>query len=198
MGTGLRERKKERTRLALEAAALGLFDSNGYDETTVEQIAEVADVSTRTFFRYYPTKADVLLRDQVARVAMVETFLAGRPASEPIMASLRALMVAIAAELPAERHLLAAQYRWCGESDMLLASIRNHHAQIVDLLTDFVGSRLDTPDPVGVRARAIAAACVASLVAVASEWIEPGREDQATPDVDAAIGSLEAAIVVPG
>src|SRR3954469_24801001 len=139
VGDGLRERKKERTRVALEAAALRLFEEHGYDETTVEQIAEVADVSTRTFFRYYPTKADVLLRDQVARLEMVRTFLDGRPADEPIIASLVAVMVAITADLPPGRHLLAAQYRWCSASDMLLTSIRNHHADVVDLITEFVG-----------------------------------------------------------
>jgi len=198
VGDGLRERKKERTRVALESAALRLFEEHGYDETTVEQIADVAEVSTRTFFRYYPTKADVLVRDQVARRAMVEAFLGARPANEPIMTSLRALMVAIAADLPAVRHLLAAQRRWCTEADMLLASIRNHHADVVDLVTAFVGGRLDEPDPLGGRARAIATACVASVVAVTVDWMEPGQEDVAAPDVGAAIAGLEAALVVPG
>jgi AcrR family transcriptional regulator len=193
---GLRERKKAKTRLALEAAALQLFDADGYDDTTVEQIAERADVSTRTFFRYYPTKADVLLSDQAGRLAMVTDTLAARPSDEPIMASLRALMVAIGEDLPAERHLLAAQNRWCSESDDLLASIRNHHAAIVDLVTEFIGARLEGPDPFGVRSRAIATACVASLVDVATDWIGP--DGGPTPDVDAAIAGIESAIKVPG
>jgi AcrR family transcriptional regulator len=196
MAPGLRERKKAKTRLALEAAALQLFDADGYDETTVEQIAEVADVSTRTFFRYYPTKADVLLSDQAGRLAMVTDTLAARPSDEPIMASLRALMIAISEDLPAERHLLEAQNRWCKESDDLLAAIRNHHAAIVDLVTEFIGARLEVPDTFGVRSRAIATACVASLVDVATDWIGP--DGGATPDVDAAIAGIESAINVPG
>jgi AcrR family transcriptional regulator len=198
MGSGLRDRKKERTRVALESAAIRLFDEHGYDETTVEQIAELADVSTRTFFRYYPTKADVLLRDQVARLSMVESFLAGRPHSEPIMGSLRALMLAITADLPPERHLLEAQCRWSRESDMLLAAIRNHHADVVDRVTTFVAARLETPDPLDGRARVIATACIASLVSVAVEWIEDDPERASSPDVEAAIGALEASIIVPG
>ena len=196
MAPGLRERKKAKTRLALEAAALQLFEADGYDETTVEQIAEVADVSTRTFFRYYPTKADVLLSDQAARLAMVSDTLAARPSDEPIMASLRALMIAISEDLPAERHLLEAQNRWCRDSDDLLAAIRNHHAAIVDLVTEFIGARLEVPDTFGVRSRAIATACVASLVDVATDWIGP--DGGATPDVDAAIAGIESAINVPG
>jgi AcrR family transcriptional regulator len=199
VGIGLRERKKERTRLALEEAALRLFDAHGYDETTVEQIAEAADVSTRTFFRYYPTKADVLLRDQAARLAMVEGFLAARPAGEPVMASLRALLRALAVDMAAERHLLAAQYRWAPSSVMLVAAIRNHHADIVDVVTSFLASRLDGPDPVGGRARAIATACVGSLVSVGTDWVQEKDDGSgAGPDVEAAIAGLESALVLPG
>jgi AcrR family transcriptional regulator len=198
VGDGLRERKKERTRVALEAAAVSLFDEHGYDETTVEQIAERAEVSTRTFFRYFPTKADVLLRDQVERLAKVEGFLADRPSNEPIKTSLRALMVMLAGDVVPARPLLVAQRRWAASSDMVLASIRNHNANVVDVLTAFVQARLDEPDPLGGQARAIATACVASMVAVTLDWLEPGHEDVAAPDVEAAIAGLEAALIVPG
>ncbi len=59
----LRERKKAKTRAAIQRHALRLFQKQGYDETTVEQIAEAAEVSPSTFFRYFPTKEDVVLWD---------------------------------------------------------------------------------------------------------------------------------------
>ncbi|ROO82804.1 TetR family transcriptional regulator [Actinocorallia herbida] len=60
----LRERKKLKTRIAIQEHALRLFTEQGYDATTVEQIAEAAEVSPSTFFRYFPTKEDAVLSDE--------------------------------------------------------------------------------------------------------------------------------------
>ncbi|MFD1931080.1 TetR/AcrR family transcriptional regulator [Nonomuraea mangrovi] len=79
---GLRERKKQRTREALIAAALELFESEGYERTTVARIAADADVSTRTFFLHFPTKEDLLLADTEERVAAGLRIVEDRPPGE--------------------------------------------------------------------------------------------------------------------
>src|SRR5262249_44921406 len=61
----LRERKKAKTRAAIQQHALRLFREQGYAATTVEQIAAAAEISPSTFFRYFPTKEDVVLYDDL-------------------------------------------------------------------------------------------------------------------------------------
>ncbi|WP_433253239.1 TetR family transcriptional regulator [Streptosporangium sp. CA-135522] len=79
---GLRERKKQKTRLALIDAALDLFAEQGYEATTVDQIAAAVDVSPRTFFRYFATKEDVALSLQLDGLEVVLAEFAARPKEE--------------------------------------------------------------------------------------------------------------------
>ncbi len=79
---GLRERKKARTRASLREHALRLFREQGYQATTVEQIAAAAEVSPSTFFRYFPTKEDVVLQDDMD-TRLVEAFARQPPDLAP-------------------------------------------------------------------------------------------------------------------
>jgi len=82
---GLRERKKARTRAALRDHAMRLFREQGYAATTVDQIAEAAEVSQSTFFRYYPSKEAVVLTDDVDPL-MVAAVRAQPPELGPLAA----------------------------------------------------------------------------------------------------------------
>ena len=97
---GLRERKKARTRAAIREHALRLIREQGYDATTVEQIAEAAEVSPSTFFRYFPTKEDVVLQDDMDLFFM-DAFR-GQPASLSPVAAMRAALRAAFAGLTAD------------------------------------------------------------------------------------------------
>ena len=97
---GLRERKKAKTRAAIQAQALRLFRRQGYHATTVEQIADAAEVSPSTFFRYFPTKEDVVLYDEFDP-KMVAALLA-QPADLSPVAALRRAVRQVYDEAPTE------------------------------------------------------------------------------------------------
>jgi AcrR family transcriptional regulator len=86
---GLRERKKIRTRVAIEDAALTLFEQHGYEATTVEDIAALAEVSTTTFFRYFPSKAEVLVSEHGQQLPALQRAIVERPSNESDLDALR-------------------------------------------------------------------------------------------------------------
>jgi AcrR family transcriptional regulator len=86
----LRERKRTRTRLMIQSDALRLFDEKGYAQTTVEEIADAAAISPRTFFRYFPSKEDVVIWDEYDPVAA--DLLVSRPDDEPFAEAFRAVL----------------------------------------------------------------------------------------------------------
>ena len=79
---GLRERKKQRTREQIVAAAFGLFGERGFQATTVADIAAAADIAPRTFFAYFPSKEAVVFHDFDALFASLQETIEGRPEGE--------------------------------------------------------------------------------------------------------------------
>ncbi|MFF8829376.1 TetR/AcrR family transcriptional regulator [Streptomyces sp. NPDC015131] len=86
---GLRERKKRRTRDALLRAALELFTTQGYEETTVDEIVDAVDVSQRTFFRHFAGKEDAAFAVQHMVEQHYVTALRERPAHEAPLEAMR-------------------------------------------------------------------------------------------------------------
>ncbi|MET8554788.1 TetR family transcriptional regulator [Streptomyces sp. NPDC004959] len=140
---GLRERKKTRTRERLLRTALELFAARGYERTTVDEIAARAEVSTRTFFRYFATKEHVALATQELIERWFLQALRARPAGEPPVLALRRAVLESWGELPevaglsvpVDLHLrtcrlvartpalLAARLRRAGESEEEMARV---------------------------------------------------------------------------
>jgi AcrR family transcriptional regulator len=87
----LRERKRTRTRLMIQAEALRLFADKGYTQTTVEEIADAAAISPRTFFRYFPSKEDVVMWDEYDDPVALD-LLAAQPEDEPLAETIRAVV----------------------------------------------------------------------------------------------------------
>ena len=92
---GLRERKKLQTRLALARAAMRLFEERGYAATTIDDIAAEANVSRRTFFRYFASKEEAFLVDPAGKLEALHVALAEGPPDEPTIAALRRGILAL-------------------------------------------------------------------------------------------------------
>lgn len=108
--TGLRERKKERTRAALATTALRLFAERGFEHVTVEEIVEACDVSPRTFFRYFATKEDALFSETDHHVERVVERLAGQPGDVGVLDALEAALRDLAARYTEEREAVLSRH----------------------------------------------------------------------------------------
>ncbi|MER6343865.1 TetR family transcriptional regulator [Streptomyces sp. NPDC001595] len=144
---GLRERKKRRTRDALVRAALELFTSQGYERTTVDEIAEAVDVSQRTFFRYFAGKEDAALAAQQLAVAHFVEALRSRPAQEPPLEAMRRAVLdgwdtlheVVEAVVPIELYL--RMYRVIESTPVLLAAYLRSSAETEEQIARLIAER---------------------------------------------------------
>lgn len=177
--TGLRERKKAQTRLALEDAALELFATKGFDATTVDEIAAACDVSRRTFFRYYASKEEVFSGEHEDEETAVFEFISARPASEPALTSLRAAVVAMADDLGADRERLLAKMRIIQQTPSLESTALQHSSEMVDRIVEALVARSEgepAADDV-FRMRLVTQAAIGALRAAIERWAADGGTD---------------------
>jgi AcrR family transcriptional regulator len=114
---GLRERKKLKTRESIQREAMRLIEKQGYDKTTIEQIAAAVEVSPSTFFNYFPSKEDVVLYD--AYDPMIGKLLLERPAGEPLSVALRHVLEEMAGIFERDRDVILARARlWIEEPSL--------------------------------------------------------------------------------
>src|SRR5690348_777086 len=92
---GLRERKKQQTRETIVRVALELFGERGYDETTLAEIAEAADVSPRTIFSYFDSKEEILFCESSHSLEEVKAALEQRPEGTTTVDAIRNLLSAM-------------------------------------------------------------------------------------------------------
>ncbi|WP_426574676.1 TetR family transcriptional regulator [Aquihabitans sp. McL0605] len=176
---GLRERKKAMTRLALEDAALELFQAKGFDHTTVDEIAEACNVSRRTFFRYFASKEDIFSGDKEAHQHEMFDLIASRPADEPALESLRATLLALAADLESDRARMLAKVRIINETPSLRSAGLEHEQDSIDLVVDALARRSETPvdDEARFRLRLVTQAAMGALRAAIDRWVATGAKE---------------------
>jgi AcrR family transcriptional regulator len=148
---GLRERKKARTQAAIQAAALRLFRERGYEATTIEQIAEAAEVSPSTFFRYFPTKEDVVLLD-LNDPLLVESFRAQPPELTPVQALRNAIREVFGRLSPEQIETDRQRQQLILANHELRARMLDEIAGMIDLIAELVAERAGRrPDELDVR-----------------------------------------------
>ena len=143
----LRERKKQRTRDALLRAAVELFTTRGYEQTTVDDIAEAVDVSQRTFFRYFAGKEEAALALQELAVARFVEAVRERPADEAPLAALRQAVLEgwdtlheiIEAVVPVALYL--RMYRVIESTPVLLAAHLRRNMEIEEAMARVLAER---------------------------------------------------------
>jgi AcrR family transcriptional regulator len=169
---GLRPRKKIKTRLAIEDAALALFDEHGYDATTVEQIAELAEVSTTTFFRYFPSKAEVVLSHYPEQLPALRQAIIDRPAGESDLTAVRrALHSSWVEAIDAQR--TARKARTIATSPLLRGLSFERGLGWVDTLKDALAQRRGLRRPN--EECAIASMAILGVLGAAVDgWIDAG------------------------
>ncbi len=191
---GLRERKKARTRAAIQEQALRLFRERGYAATTVEQIAEAAEVSPATFYRYFPTKEDVVLQDGLDLITM-EALEAQPPGLAPIAAVRAAVALARTRFTAADRE----RFRETTALTMTVPEIRaralDEFARTLDVFARALARRSGR-QPGDVAVRALAGAIFGVITATTLPTLEDGPPEieDLFIAIDAGLAQLEAGL----
>jgi AcrR family transcriptional regulator len=141
---GLRERRRAKTEAAIRHEAIGLFRRYGYSATTVEQIADAADVSPSTFFRYFPSK-EALLFIEAEEQAIITAFEQSLPETTPIQALGRAMRALIAGMTPEELKDIQARNAIIFTTPELAGPLLNYKLASTRLMAGLIAERYRQP-----------------------------------------------------
>lgn len=170
---GLRERKKALTRATIEAKALERFVGEGYEQARLEDICADAVVSLRTFFRYFTSKEDLVLRRLRSHLDLAEELFDRRPANEPLLESLHAVINEAVADYAAEPERELTRLRLVSGTPALEAGLAAVFAGFERLVRRVTAARLDEIDDAR-RPRLVAAAAVAAFRVGLDMWVASG------------------------
>ena len=155
----------ERTRARLELAALRLFEQNGFDATTVNEIARSAGVSHMTFFRYFPSKDSVLV-DDLHDPLIAGSVLAQDPRATPIEQVRLGLLAAWVTLSDSDEAIVRSRVRLIAGHPRLSAAARQSMQRTEDCVVEALASRGVSP----LDSRVAAGACLGALMAAMLHW----------------------------
>jgi mycofactocin system transcriptional regulator len=169
-------RRQRTTRREIEQAALALFLTKGYDETTVEDIAEATSIGRRTFFRYFASKNDVAWGEFDKELARLRTELDATPTRLPLLEAIKVAVVRAnrysAEDLPSLRQRLSLLVG----VPALRAHAMHRYVAWETVVAEFVGRRLGVP-AASLVPQAVARACLGVALAAYTAWVEDEHAD---------------------
>ena len=198
---GLRERHRRRTAADLEEAALRLFCEKGFDAVTIDDIAVAADVSRRTFFRYFASKEDVILSDHPKRLDELQAALDRRPADEPALTALRNAVLSLAGSFGEQRDHMLRRFRLVTTTPALEARSLCLQRNWETAVTGMLAQRMDVDPAKDLRPGVVAATTMAAMRMATTNWLSGGGESDLPAIVGNALdlldGGLQAAASPP-
>jgi AcrR family transcriptional regulator len=197
VSSGLRQRKKLATRHALHLAALQLVAERGLDDVSVDDIAERADVSPRTFFNYFPSKVDAVIGlDPDTSRQQVAAFL-GRPADESPVQAMRAVARDQAAEMAENTELWPLRLTVIDAHPAILGRLAAAFGESEQVLAAAIAERTGTRVGVDAYPTLLAGVAAAAMRTSLHRWLA-GDFAAALPDlVDEAWDLLTAGLPAP-
>ena len=186
---GLRERKKQKTREAIQREAMRLFQKHGYEETTIEQIAAGAEISPSTFFNYFPSKEDVVLYD--AYDPMLASLMLDRPADEPLSAGLRHVLQLMETIFTRDHDVILARAKLGMEVPALRARMWGEVQRAQVLLCGLIAQRTGR-DPDDFELRVVVMVVVVAALEAMFEWIKQGGRGSFVELVNQALDVVDA------
>lgn len=191
---GLRERKKLRTRVAIRQATYRLIAEQGYDATTIEQIAEAAEVSPSTVFRYFATKEDIVLTDEYDPV--MEASLRSRPAGEAPLLSVRLMMIeSLTSFMETENEELRQRTRLMVEVPAIRARMTETMSDTAKILAQVLADRTGRSAD-DLKIRIFIAAVLGALREVTLYWGEHDQEGDLIAMINDALDTLEGGLLL--
>ncbi|QKV78947.1 TetR family transcriptional regulator [Amycolatopsis sp. Hca4] len=170
---GLRERKKQRTREALINAAQELFCANGFEATTVDQIAEAVEVSSRTFFRYFASKEDVALALADEQITAVLAAFAAQPAGLPVLTALRTAAVGVIRAAETDPRFPGLQDLISVSPALTAARIERATARF-DEVAGLIGARMGVDPAADPRPHLVASVALCAVQTAVVAWRAAG------------------------
>lgn len=171
-----RERKKQQTHAAIVAAARELFAARGYDDVTIPEIAERADVAVSTVFAHFPTKDEIFFSGWSALTTQLEKFLSEAFETEPVLDVLRRLYVEWwPTYVNSDEGWGHERHRIIGETPALDAQRRHRVARLQRVYATAFARELGE-EPGDLRPRLLAAVTLAATMSTNEYWYERGPQ----------------------